>query len=228
MTDLHTHILPGIDDGASDIKESFSLLQSELKDGVDTIALTPHYKTHKDHLDKFLQKREQAYTHLVEAAEDIPVKLLLGAEMTYSSDLPSHDLEPLCIGSTKALLIELPSTYPSSTQEVLYSLTKKGYMPIIAHIDRYPYIISNPDILDDLLLCGALIQVNAESLLSGGKTRKRILELIDRKRVHIIATDTHSMKRRPPMLGRAMELIRKKLGDEVAESLNNVPGIRNE
>ena len=226
MIDIHTHILPRMDDGASDIAEALSLLRSEHSDGVETVVLTPHFKTHRDNLVEFLQKREQAYTYLAEAAEDIPVKLLLGAEITYTSDLPSRDLEPLCISGTRTLLIELPTvSYPSSTQEVFYSLTKKGFMPIAAHIDRYSYIMQNPDMLDDFLLSGALIQVNAESLLRGVKLRKRILELIERKRVNIIATDAHSMKQRPPMLGRAMCLIKKKLGDDVAGFLNNVPGL---
>ena len=223
MIDLHSHILPGIDDGASDIEESLTLLRAELSDGVDIVALTPHYVTQRESLDRFLNKREQAYASLTEAAKDIPVKLLLGAELTFASDLAARDLDALCIIGTKALLIELPEARcPLTAQEVFYSLKRNGFVPIAAHIERCSYIISDADMLDDLLLCGVLMQVNADTLLGGGKIRKRILELIESRRIHIIATDTHSMKQRPPMLGKAMALVKKKLGTEVTDSLNNV------
>ena len=222
MTDIHTHILPGMDDGARDIKEALSLLRALHSGGTTAAALTPHFWMQRDRIDKFIVKRDKAFLRLTEAAKDIPVKLYPGAEVTFFADMLDRDLEALCIGGTNALLIELPAShYPPSAQKVFYGLKLKGFVPIAAHIERYQYILREPAILDDLILCGALMQINADSLFSSGKMRKRLLGLIESKRIHFIASDTHSMKRRPPMLDRAMELVNKKLGADVSEALNS-------
>ena len=226
MTDLHSHILPGMDDGAADTKEAIALLRAQQRDGVGVVALTPHYNSYRDHFDKFLRKREKAFERLREAAKDIPVKLLLGAEVAFFEDLPNHDIEPLCITGTKAVLIEMPiAFYPSSVPEVFCSLSQKGFVPIVAHVERYPYIMHDEGLLDDLSLCGALMQINADSLFGSVMMRKQLLDFIESKRVHILATDAHSMKRRPPMLAKAMKLVRKRLGDDAAETLIAAPGL---
>jgi protein-tyrosine phosphatase len=222
VTDLHTHILPGIDDGAQTVGESIALLQAELDDGVQTVALTPHFRTGISDQPLFLKRRGQSFDILREEIErhDLSVRLILGAEAAFSPELPDLDLDPLCYEGTKTLLIELPMAhYPPFAREVFYRLLLKGYTPLLAHIERYPYFVSHPELLEDLIHGGALAQINAGCLLGGGRSRKRALGMINSGLVRVMATDAHSMSGRPPQLKKAVRIVKKKLGSQAAESL---------
>ncbi|MCL2083885.1 MAG: hypothetical protein FWH06_01335 [Oscillospiraceae bacterium] len=220
MIDLHSHILPGIDDGAEGIDEALALLRAEQDDGVDTVVLTPHFRTHMANIEMFLQNRNGALELLRSNASDRPVKLLTGSETAFSPELLKMNIDPLCIEGTKNILIEMPMDhYPSVTREVFYELTLLGYTPIVAHAERHQYFMRDPGQLAALIRGGAYIQVNADSLLRGRQTSKAILRMIATNLVHVIATDTHSMDSRPPLLGQAMAFIEKKLGKDTAQRL---------
>jgi protein-tyrosine phosphatase len=223
VTDLHTHILPGIDDGAQTIEESISLLRAEIKSGVNTVALTPHFDLSAAEQSDFIIRRNKAYNALSDAIRrhNLQIELILGAEVKFSH-LPDLDLDTLCYEGTKIILVELPMDhYPLYTQDVLYRIQLDGYVPLIAHAERYTYFTSKPDLLEKLIRSGTLIQVNANGLLKSGKTRKRILKMIANGFVHVLATDTHSMDMRPPRLDKAIKVIEKKLGTEAAQRLVN-------
>ena len=223
MTDLHTHILPGIDDGAQTIEESIALLKAELKSGVDTVALTPHFNLSAAEQPDFVIRRNQAYNALSDAIRkhDLPIELILGAEVKFTN-LPDLDLDSLCYEDTGIILIELPMDhYPLYTREVLYGLQMDGYTPLIAHAERYSYFTNKPDLLEKLIRSGTLVQVNANGLLKPGKTRRKILKMISNGFVHVLATDTHSIDMRPPKLDQAVKVIEKKLGIDAAQRLVN-------
>jgi protein-tyrosine phosphatase len=222
MTDLHTHILPGIDDGAQTVEESIALLRAELDGGVKTVALTPHFRLNSTEQSNFVERRGHAYDLLNDAVQKqaLPIRLILGAEVAFSPDLLQLDLDSLCYENTKTLLIELPMDYyPSFARDVFYKLLLKGYTPLIAHVERYPYFASDPSLLEDLVNGGALAQVNAGWLLRDRKTRKRILRMIKDGIVHVLATDAHSMDKRPPILDKAVKVIAKKLGEDTVRGL---------
>ena len=223
MIDLHTHILPGIDDGAQTIEDSLDLLRIQIACGVDTVALTPHFKLSASEQQDFLERRQIAYNALCAAVEKhgLPIKLILGTEVMFTN-LLELDLDPLCYEGTKTILVELPmDRQPLYTQDILYRIQLDGYTPLIAHAERYKYFSRSPDILEKLTRSGALIQVNANGLLKPGKTRRRILKMISSGYVHVLATDTHSVEMRPPKLDKAVKVIEKKLGTETAQRLVN-------
>ena len=222
MVDLHTHILPDMDDGASSCTESVRLLEMELNGGVDTVALTPHFVFGRESVASFAQRRAQAIEKLRTAAfhAGLAVGLVEGAEVFLSPEvLKADDKRLLCYRNTGFMLVELPDYYePEWLPDVLAGLRQEGITPVVAHIERYPYLLREPQKLIDMIGGGALMQINADALLRGGRhMRARIYRLMEHDMVHIIASDTHSAVRRPPNLGEAYRLLAQRyIGGEEA------------
>lgn len=226
-TDLHSHVLPGIDDGARNEGVSLELLRAEYAAGVRRVALTPHFNFERQDLGAFLQSRHGAAVRLAQkfAEARLPMRLKLGAEVYFSPQLLDCDVKRLCLQGTPYLLVEFPPTYyPEWADDVFYRLGLEGIRPLVAHVERYPYILEEPNLLLDLIEAGAYIQVNATSLVLHKHAKNLILRLVRHGLVHVVASDTHSMNRRPPMLGDAMALVRKKCGEEAAARLEQNAG----
>ncbi|MCL2249475.1 MAG: hypothetical protein FWC13_09405 [Oscillospiraceae bacterium] len=222
MIDLHTHILPGIDDGAASVEESLALVEAEIDSGVTTIALTPHFYPERMSLAEFLDRRERAFLKLQSALGDSHshVKFLLGAEVAYSPTLPQLNLAPLCYEGTTLLLVELPWTiYPSLAPDVLYKLQLQGYTPILAHVERFLYFVKSPWLIENLIDSGCFTQSSADALLGNMMQRRIVLNLIKNGLIHTLASDTHGF--RSPRLDNAAAVVAKKLGDDIAHALVN-------
>ena len=144
MTDLHCHILPNIDDGAKDVSISLRLLEKEYADGVRNIAFTSHFNSEWTTPDAFLQKRAAAYETLTAALptgpEAMQFRFKLGCEVYFSPKLCELDAKALCIGDTSYMLVEFPTTHkPHFIRQTFALLQEQGVLPLIAHIERYPY-----------------------------------------------------------------------------------------
>ena len=221
MTDLHSHILPGMDDGAKDIDTSLALLRREYQDGVRRIALTSHFNSHRVSVEEFLTKRDQAFRELTGALTHTTMNFhfKLGAEVFFSPQLCDLDVGRLCMEGTPYMLIEFPVTHrPHFIRETFHALEDAGIYPIIAHVERYPYMMDHPQLLYELVAAGAYAQINAGALLRAGQT-KQLLNLLKWELVHVIATDTHSLDKRPPQMAAAMNLIEAKLGRDMTEQI---------
>lgn len=221
MTDLHCHILPGMDDGAKDVSESLLLLRREYEDGVRNIALTSHFNSKRISVENFLEQRNQAFDMLQDALqdEDMRFHFKLGAEVFFTPELCDMEANTLCMGDTSFILIEFPTTHrPHFIRETFRSLNEQGIYPIIAHVERYPFIMDYPQFLYELVAAGAYAQINAGAVLKKGLT-KQLLNLIKWDLVQVISSDTHSLDKRPPQMGAAMKLIESKLGKDVAKQL---------
>lgn len=222
MVDLHCHILPGVDDGAKTVEDSLELLAAQLAGGVNAIALTPHFNAERTTVAVFCEKRAAAFGQLRQAVAEkaLPVTLKLGAEVFFSSDLLDLELEPLCLQDTPYLLVEFsPTFYPSWAKDIFYQLQLRGITPILAHVERYPYMLSDPTRLYELAQSGVLLQVNAGSLLKGSSRPAMIQKLLRWNLVHLLSTDTHSMQKRPPLLPQAMQKVTAWQGEAMAASL---------
>ena len=229
MTDLHCHILPEIDDGAKNIEAALRLLQKEKADGVRNIMLTSHFHYERTTVEEFLEKREAAYGQLLKGLEqsggDFGVSaddfcFRLGAEVYFSPGLCDLEADKLCLGDTDYLLLELPTSHrPHFIRETLYNLQSQGILPILAHAERYPYVMEDLTLLHDWISAGAYAQINAGSILRADKEAKLLLKMIRWNLVHFIGTDAHSMEKRAPKLGDAMKLVELKLGEAAAEQL---------
>ena len=218
MTDLHTHILPGMDDGAKTTEESLWLLNELKKQGVNKVALTPHFYPRKETPSEFLARRQIAWNSLQEAVKDTECpELFLGAEVAWVPNMPQWpDLEKLCYQNTKILLVELPvMPWTDNIYRELDNLEgRRGVIPMIAHIDRYFYLQKRKDI-DRLLGMGYPVQVSAEALFSFG-FRKQALQLLQNYD-GLLISDCHNMSRRAPNLAQAIKMMEKKLGKQMTQ-----------
>lgn len=222
MVDLHSHILPQVDDGACSCEEAVSLINMEIASGVDTIVLTPHYYIDRESSAAFARKREAAFAALNAAllAAGINVNLVLGAEVFLCPDIIKYGSRSiLCYAHTGFMLVEFPSSYfPDWAPEVLLTMIDSGVTPVIAHVERYEALLRKPELLYGIVRGGALVQVNADSLVCGSfGTRSVLFTLMENNLIHFIVTDTHSVRRRPPLLHLAMETVIDRYGREKAE-----------
>lgn len=218
MTDLHTHILPGMDDGAPDLEHALALLELERQQGVKQIALTSHFRPDRMELRDFLSRREDALGQLRSAVGTAGApELKAGCEVYYSPRLADMDLDRLCLEGTDLLLLELPTTAkPRFLTETMEELSTQGYTMLIAHAERYAYVAEEPGILGEWMEYGAWIQLNASSLIRGGAQAKLCRNLLRWGLAHVISSDAHSTDRRPPNLDRGLNAARKMLGEETA------------
>lgn len=217
MTDLHTHILPGMDDGAKTLSDARTLLQKQLSQAVDRVALTSHYHCEAEPMEAFLDRREAAMAALAEICPS-GLRLKRGCEVYFSPQLLYLDLQPLCLEGTRVLLLELPVLQrPAFLREVLTALRQRGIIPLIAHAERYQYVARDPGILAEWMDLGAVIQVNSQSVIDGGLARR----LIKWGLCQVIASDTHSAAYRPPNLRAALDAVSDAMGPEKARQLEH-------
>lgn len=226
MTDLHTHILPGLDDGSSSTAESLELLRMEREQGVDTVVLTPHFYRNRESIDGFLERRQAALETFLAAYTGETPSLLLGAEVAWYPSLSAEeDLDQLCMNSTRFLLLELPfeSWTPLLLNQVYDFAGSTGVTPILAHVERY-LSIQDRARLRDLISMGFPMQMNADSLLRFW-SRKRCLELL-RRGTWYLGSDCHNLDSRPPRIGQAAAVLRERLGRDAADQILNGPDLK--
>ena len=222
MTDLHCHILPQIDDGAKDIQTSLKLLEMEKKDGINNVALTSHFYCEYTVLEKFLSDRNLAFEKLKGNLGELKdcFSFKLGCEVFFSPRLFHMEIQKLCLEDTKVLLLELPTTHcPQFFNEFLLDVQEKGIIPVIAHVERYLYVINNPDILFHWIEAGAFMQINANALFKNKNQTNRIVKFIKWGLVHVIASDAHSLEKRPPKMQQAFSILEKALGSKTVNLL---------
>ena len=197
MIDLHSHILPRIDDGSRDLAESLAIARAALDDGIGTVAATPHvredYPTTADEMERSVDELRAAL-----AAENIGLELLTGGEIALDEleRLSADDLRRFGLGGNPAfLLLETPYLgWPLAFGEIVERLVTAGTTPVIAHPERNADVRSSPERLVDLVERGALVQVTAASLDGrlGRAVRRCAEDLIRVGIVHMLASDAHS------------------------------------
>lgn len=223
MVDFHTHILPGIDDGAEDIEESLSMLRSAYEDGIDTVVSTSHiYIEQESDINDFLRARNNAYAELENAIHkdggNFP-EIKLGCEVHLKKNIDDYNaLTKLAIEGTDYILIEMPySGWRSEMYESVYNIGVMGVKPIMAHIERFLKYRSE---FHNLKSIGALFQVNADAFLHKSM-RKELLDLYSEGYIHILGSDMHNTEDRTNNLKEAYEIIRKCYGSAYADFTEN-------
>ncbi|MBE5752913.1 MAG: hypothetical protein E7343_02470 [Clostridiales bacterium] len=224
MIDLHTHILPGIDDGARDVETSLALIKVEKEQGVQEIVFTPHYYGKKNSPEKFLENRQIAFEKISDKIDGI--KFRLGAE-TYFDEMkivPNGELCKLAIENTKYILLELPFT-KSWSEKLIFRLRDfildTDYTPIIAHVERYPAVRKNPAYLSLLSDLGCLFQVNTKSFVFK-KTKNLAFAMLKKGCISCLGSDTHNLTDRPPNLAQIKALLEEKGEGERLEKIFSV------
>ena len=222
--DMHSHILFGVDDGAQSVEDSKALVAELKKTGVKTLCLTPHFYTNKESLSDFLKRRNEAYESFkAELGNEIDVRL--GAEVYVTKYLFANeeDLTSVCYEGTKYMLTEFSyqSKFSAETMRNINTLVSNyGITPVLAHVERYPYLMKHHEVLEDLIYMGVMVQTNACSL-SEFRLRFKLLKMLKRGYIHLVGSDAHSLLRNSPSAFTfANELLSKKLSAEMIEEIN--------
>ena len=190
--DMHSHVIYAIDDGAITLIESMQMLEAAKSAGISVIVATPHYQEGLFDCPDYDKK----FQEIANAAQNIGITLLRGAEVAYSDALLEKDVgEEYTIGG-KYILLELPYLRKPGFEEYLHKKLDSGIIPIIAHAERYWYFKSNLKLLRSLRKMGCKIQVNSGSLINvyGYGNMLFARSLIKKGLVDYIATGCHSMK----------------------------------
>ena len=225
MTDLHSHVIPRVDDGSRSSAMSTEMLRRMKEQGVSTVCCTPHYYASQYSPRHFLNMRDSAFEHLLnklpEELKDL--RLLPGAEVLYFPGMAeSEELESLCIEGTDLFLLEMPFRKWSEREinEVFMLLRSGRFRIILAHTERYFWYQKDPDLFKELQAEGMVLQSNAGFFLSW-KTKRKAIKLFDGGFVDIISTDAHNTEDRAPNMGPAIELLRRKCGEEAVSHLTD-------
>jgi protein-tyrosine phosphatase len=223
VTDFHSHILPGMDDGSADVAESLAMLRMEVEQGIGHVVATPHFYARYDNPDHFLEKRDRAERLLREAmaAESGLPEITVGAEVYFFRGMSESEFLPrLTIGSESCILIEMPHGH--WTEEMYRELAavweKRRILPILAHIDRYIRPFHARKVLQKLEQLPVLVQANADFFLERS-TAGLAMRMLKEDRIQLLGSDCHNMDSRKPNLGSALERIEKKLGSEVLDAV---------
>lgn len=215
MIDWHSHILPSVDDGSQSPEESLKLLKMEAEQGVDLVIATPHFYAEEESPEHFLERRKNAFLSLQKQMDaDLP-KILLGAEVRYYPGISQmQNIKALCIEGTSLLLLEMPfSDWREYTVREVLKLAHSGDITVIlAHVERYlPF--QNKDVWKRFAESGIFMQANASFFLQFS-TKRKALYLLQNAQIRLIGSDCHHTISRPPRMGEAFDVIRKKFGEE--------------
>jgi len=233
MVDIHCHILPEVDDGARSWDIAVEMCRLAAADGITHIVATPHAN------DKYTYDREQHQERaklLMERTGGVP-EISVGCDFHFSFENVQEALvhpSSYTIGQSKYMLVEFSDySIPPMFLENLHLFTLKGMRLVITHPERNPLLQRKPEQLLEWAEHGAIIQVTANSLTGfWGKTAQNIARwLLDNDAVHVIATDAHDTKARPPLMSRARQTVADWVDQEVADALvthNPTAIIRNE
>lgn len=226
IVDLHSHILPQMDDGSQSADMSVQLIKQLQKQGVRCVCATSHYYACQENIGDFLRRRRRAVLELGEALGqaslgEIPA-IRLGAEVSYFSAIAQcPELNQLCLGGTRTLLVELSYTQwtPQQVEDVASLSLDSGYQVILAHPERFSHMHRYWKDMERMMALPIALQVNADSLLHWG-TRKLALELLSSTQYPLLASDCHNLTSRPPRLERARLMVKKKLGVDMLNRID--------
>ena len=221
MIDWHAHILPGVDDGSRDIEESVSMVNMEMSQGIDTIIATPHFYADDETVESFLARRGKALELLKsELPADAP-RIIPGAEVRYYQGISRmEDLKSLRIEGSNILLLEMPmDIWTERMIRELIEISAKGSIQLVlAHVERY-LGLQKKGVYDRLLGNDILMQSNA-SFFTSFSSRRKALSFLKDGIVHFIGSDCHNLTSRPPSVGDAVGIIKKKLGEDYIYRIN--------
>lgn len=235
MIDIHAHILPGVDDGAKNWEQSLEMARMAVEDGITVMVATPHlFKGRTIDLSQvndkglILQHVAQLRHRLYE--EKIPLEIIPGCDfpLSFESLKFLDEGRALTINdANRYLLLELPDTsLPPAMEEICFHLQSKGITPIITHPERHMIIQEMPYKLKRLIDLGCLVQMTGNSLTGwfGRRVKKISRQLVKLGYVHLLATDAHDPKGRPPLLCEAVTELSRLVGEKRARAMvNDIP-----
>ena len=224
MIDFHSHILPGIDDGSRNLEQSISMVNEAKEVGFTKIISTSHYMENYYECDE--EKRKQLIKQLQSEVQGI--ELYLGNEIYITNNIIEllKNGKASAINNTKYVLFEFPliTTKPMNDKEVIYRLVENGYIPIIAHPERYPFIQENPEYLFELEDMGALFQANYGSIIGmyGLKAKRTLKILLRNNLISFFGSDVHRPEQVYNKIPKIIKKLKKIISDEEFEEFTEI------
>lgn len=221
MIDIHSHILPGLDDGAQDIYDTLEMVQLAARSGITAMVATPHcnipggYENYFS--DKYVETIEQVRAAVHE--EELPVQILPGMEAFATPDLPEviRDGKIMTLNQSRYLLVEFNfGEDPEFAELITQEVQKCGVIPVIAHPERYEFVQNDPNIVYRWRKAGYPIQVNKGSFQGkfGRRAANAAYLLMDHHLVSVVASDAHSPYQRTPYMAEAFEELLQEYPEE--------------
>lgn len=222
MADIHCHILFGVDDGSDSLEESRVMLAEEKKQGVHHIILTPHYR--RGIFGYPIDRIHDHFNELKVFAKILDLKLYLGCEYDVDSDMIIHIKggRVHTLGDSEYVLVEYSrDTDYSFIMRTCDEMVRRGYFPVIAHVERYRVFQDDPMRLGDLRNMGCMVQVNADAMLGidPGSYKTAARAILKANLADIVASDCHGRKERACHMKKAYDYVKRKHGIDRAESL---------
>lgn len=226
MIDIHSHILPGMDDGAKDTQEMLEMARMAVSCGVTMMVATPHvnfpgvYDNYYD--DSYIETFRWTETKLREA--EIPLQLCMGMEVFVTPDVPEliRDKKLIPINNGHYMLVEFAfDEEPAYAQDMLQKIADLKICPIIAHPERYEFLQDNPMLAQEWKKRGYVLQANKGSFTGrfGRRARNMAYELLDNQLLCVVASDCHGQYQRTPYLLDAYEELSKRYSEEILTKL---------
>lgn len=227
MLDIHTHIIPNIDDGAKSVEDAFEILKEAYRSGFTDIVLTPHY------IKEYYQTDTKTREFWVEAIQDvleklqIPIKVYVGNEIYISEDIDKllYNRHVSCLNNSKYVLFELPMySEIKYLDDVIFKIFNMDKIPIIAHPERYCYVKKDISLVKKLHKKGVLFQANYGSILEfyGMDAKKTLEKLLKENLISFIASDVHRPKTIYSNIEQSKEKIKQIIGDNKLEELTTI------
>lgn len=225
MYDMHSHILPGIDDGADSWDEAVAMAQIAEQDGTRVLVATSHFyeEVWPNSPERIIDLTRELGEKLEE--EGVSIRVIPAMEVYITRKLADlyKDQRLLTINDNKRyLLVELPTQeFPTYTEQVLFQLQVLGVTPIIAHPERNPEVFTRPERLEAMVERGILVQINAGSLLgnNGREVQKFTEMLMHDNLVHLLGSDAHGSEKRRPLVHKAIKRIEAILPQDKANAI---------
>lgn len=221
MIDFHTHVLSGLDDGAETFKQSVQMVKDLKNQGINTIVLTPHYYFSDLSEESFFEYREKILRELKNEVKDLNVNFVPACEVYLTKTDSTSNLNSFAIKGTRYIMLELPhrTEFNGHIFDMISDVIDyKGLFPIIAHAERYPAVLSRPEIVNQLINMGCLIQLNTSSLFNN-KLRRLAYKMLEYNQVHCLGSDCHAQ--RPSRYQEAKQQIEKMFGRDYFNKLQS-------
>ena len=224
LVEMHSHIIPGIDDGSRNVEMSLKMIERLKEQGAKKIVLTPHYYSDTISLDDFLRNRDAAFNELLRELPSGYPELIPAAEVYISQYLFNNpSIKDLCIGSSNYVLIEHPfsAKFDDKDYDRLMNLyCDYKVKPVLAHIERYRALMEDKYKLGDFIEMGCIPQVNVSSFAdSPRRIKKKLFKLLSNGQIMLLGSDCHNLESRPPEYEEGVKAIIDECGQQAIDIL---------
>lgn len=226
MIDLHSHIIPNVDDGSKSIEETFQMIEEASKVGFSAIISTSHYIENSYESDAM---ERLAWVNALQeglAKKNIDIKLFLGNEIYFTENMVKllENGQAASINNSRYVLFEFPlNTKPMNIYDVIYDVMQNNYIPILAHPERYSFVQKEPELIYDLIESGVLMQANYASIYGyyGEKAKIIVQKFLENDYIHFLGSDVHKPNTIYPKIPIILEEIKEIVGEVKFEEITS-------